>query len=190
VDPAVLARFGLFVADDVVDAETCERLRVEMEMSRAEAATVMEEGRDYVDAEQRSTKYAKVSDETRRATEEQLRTLKRRLEEHFDVELGELQPPQFLVYESGDFFGVHRDSSAEEDAADYAKARKLSVVLFVNDGYSGGRLELYGLVEGQPAMGIPLDSRPGLVVAFPSGTPHGVTKVTQGERYTVVTWFA
>jgi SM-20-related protein len=190
VDPAVLARFGLFVADDVVDSKTCERLRAEMETSRAEAATVMEEGRDYVDAEQRSTKYAKVSDETRGATEEQLRTLRPRLEEHFDLELGELQPPQFLVYESGDFFGVHRDSSDEEDAADYSKARKLSVVLFVNDGYGGGQLEFYGLVEGQPGMGIPLDARPGLLVAFPSGTRHGVTRVTRGERYTVVAWFA
>lgn len=190
MDPTVLARFGLFVAEDVVGDETCERLRVEMETSRAEPATVMDEGRDYVDAEERSTKYAKVSDETRAAAEESLQALKPRLERHFEVQLGELQPPQFLVYEPGDFFGMHRDSSDEEDAADYAKARKLSVVLFVNDGYRGGQLEFYGLMDGQPSMGIPLDARPGLVVAFPSGTPHGVTEVTHGERYTVVTWFA
>jgi SM-20-related protein len=190
VDPTVLARFGLFVADDVIDAQTCDGLREEMAMSRAEAATVMEEGRDYVDAEQRSTKYAKVSDETRAVAEESLRALKSRLENHFEMKLSDLQPPQFLVYEPGDFFGLHRDSSHEEDAADYAKARKLSVVLFVNEGYGGGQLEFYGLVEGQPGMGIPLDARPGLVVAFPSSTPHGVSEVTHGERYTVVTWFA
>lgn len=190
MDPAVFARFGLFVADDVVDAQTCDRLREEMGASRAEAATVMEEGRDYVDAEQRSTKYAKVSDETRAVAEESLRALKPRLDNHFDLGLGDLQPPQFLVYEAGDFFGMHRDSSHEEEAADYAKARKVSVVLFVNDGYGGGQLEFYGLLDGQPSTGIPLDARPGLVVAFPSGTPHGVSEVTHGERYTVVTWFA
>ena len=190
MDPTVLARFGLFVADDVVDNETCDLLRKEMGTSRAEAATVMDEGRDYVDAEERSTKYAKVSDETRAATEESLRPLKSRLEEHFEVQLGDLQPPQFHVYEPGDFFGMHRDSSDDEDAADYAKARRLSVVLFVNDGYGGGQLEFYGLIDGQPSLGIPLDARPGLVIAFPSGTPHGVTEVTHGERYTVVTWFA
>jgi SM-20-related protein len=85
---------------------------------------------------------------------------------------------------------VHRDSSHDEEAADYARARRLSIVLFVNEGYGGGQLEFYGLVESQPSMGIPLDARPGLAVAFPASTPHGVTEVTHGERYTVVTWFA
>jgi predicted 2-oxoglutarate/Fe(II)-dependent dioxygenase YbiX len=189
VDPAVLARMGLFVADDVLDADALARLRAEMQASRAEPATVTGEGRNYVDAEQRSTKYAKVSDDLRAGVARRVESLKTRIEEHFGIALGDLEKPQFLVYEPGDFFGVHRDSSEDEDAADYARARRVSVVVFVNEEYEGGQLEFYGLLEAKPDVGLPLDARPGLAVAFRSETPHGVAAVTSGERYTVASWF-
>jgi SM-20-related protein len=37
--------------------------------------------------------------------------------------------------------------------------------------------------------GLPLSGEPGLLVAFDSAMVHGVTPVTRGERYTIVTWF-
>jgi predicted 2-oxoglutarate/Fe(II)-dependent dioxygenase YbiX len=180
---------GLFIADDVLEADALERLRMEMQASRAEPATVTGEGRNYVDAEQRSTKYAKVSDDLRGDVARRVADLQPRIEEHFGIALGELEKPQFLVYEPGDFFGMHRDSSEEGDAADYARARRVSVVLFVNGEYEGGQLEFYGLLQGKPNVGLPLDARPGLAVAFRSETPHGVAPVTSGERYTIASWF-
>jgi SM-20-related protein len=106
------------------------------------------------------------------------------------------QKAQFLVYREGDFFGTHRDTSADEDAADFVRERRISVVLFVNGmseepspaTFGGGALTFYDLMENIK-VGLSVDAEPGLVVAFPSAQRHGVTPVLHGQRCTVVTWF-
>jgi SM-20-related protein len=172
-------------------------LREEMADAAAKAATVAEgETADELDERQRSTKWAQVSDETRTRLQERLLSLKPSLEKHFGQELGGCQPAQFLVYREGDFFGAHHDTSADEDAADFVRERRISVVLFVNGTseeptpglFGGGALTFYGLMEDE-RIGLPVDAEPGLAVAFPAEKLHGVTPVLHGERFSVVTWF-
>jgi SM-20-related protein len=189
--------FGFFAKESFLDADECARLRAEMTAAAAKAATVAEgETADALDERQRSSKWAQVSDETRARLQQRLFSLKPTLEEHFGLELSGCQPAQFLVYGEGDFFGPHLDTSADEDAADFVRERRVSIVLFVNEtsegptpeAFGGGELTFFGLME-DGKIGLPLDAEPGLAVAFPAETLHGVTPVLHGQRFTVVTWF-
>jgi SM-20-related protein len=191
-----LARLGLFVAEHFLDREECASLRGEMEKAPAEEAGVYRE-RDTVNAATRRTAYAQVSAETASRIAGKLDRLLPILQDHFGVRLQGHQPPHFLVYQTGDFFKAHTDV-VPENAPDYIQARRISIVIFVNDeadeptpdSYTGGRLTFYGLAGDGPFqnLGLPLNGREGLLVAFPADVLHAVTPVTHGKRFTIVTW--
>ena len=190
-------RFGFFTESGLLDPEEAASLREEMAGAAARVSTVAEgETADEVDEGQRSSKWAQVSDETRTRLQERLLTLKPALAAHFGQEFADCQPAQFLVYRKGDFFGAHHDTSEDEEAADFVRERRISVILFVNgvseepapDSFGGGALTFYGLMD-DARVGLPVDAEPGLAVGFPAETLHGVTPVLHGERFTVVTWF-
>jgi SM-20-related protein len=194
------APFGFFVHQDFLDAETCLRIRSEMATAPSAQATVVERTGppQAVDEATRRTKSAKVSETTRNLVTDRLQRLRTKVEKHFDVPLQRCQQPQFLVYRTNDFFKPHEDNSSHHQAPDYVKQRKISVVIFLNGqnetepaGYSGGSLTFYGLFNDEKGknLGFPLIACAGLLVAFRSETLHGVTSVTRGERYSVVTWF-
>jgi SM-20-related protein len=197
MQPEFFERFGFFIRPGLLPGEEAERLRGEMARAAGKAATVAEgESGDELDEGQRSSKWAQVSDETRADLHERLLSLKPALEEHFGTEFAGCQKPQFLVYREGDFFGAHHDTSDDEDAADFVRERRISVVLFVNrqseepspTTFGGGQLTFYGLMD-DARVGLPVDAQAGLVVAFPSEALHAVSPVSHGERFTVVTWF-
>jgi SM-20-related protein len=197
MQPEFFKRFGFFIRPGLLTGEEAERLRNEMASAAGKAATVAEgESGDELDEGQRSTKWAQVSDDTRAELHERFLALKPGLEEHFGTQFAGCQKPQFLVYREGDFFGAHHDTSDDEDAADFVRERRISVVLFVNgqseeptpETFGGGALTFYGLME-DARVGLPVDARAGLAVAFPSEKLHAVSPVSHGERFTVVTWF-
>jgi PKHD-type hydroxylase len=63
--------------------------------------------------------------------------------------------------------------------------RKVSIVALLNDPiqFSGGELRLFNSGETVAAL-----NEPGDMVMFPSWTPHCVTDVTAGRRYSLVAW--
>jgi predicted 2-oxoglutarate/Fe(II)-dependent dioxygenase YbiX len=192
-------RFGIYTQRRFLSPEDCATLREEMRTATGKSATVATGEGEAIEEASRKTKQADVP----RAAAEQIRG--RLLEalpglaKHFDRELAEVQPPQFLVYREGDYFHAHHDDSEDPDAPDYVRQRVVSTVVFVNGetpgdpaGYSGGSLTFYGLMDdgvGRESVGLPLAGEPGLLVAFPPHLVHSVSPVTSGERYTVVTWF-
>jgi predicted 2-oxoglutarate/Fe(II)-dependent dioxygenase YbiX len=111
---------------------------------------------------------------------------------HFHEPLDTCEDPTFLVYRPGGFYRPHRDRATRTDeSAGAARARRVSIVIFLNGDYTGGALTLYGLVDdpGWRDFGFAVPPAPGLLVAFRSDLLHEVTPVTAGERFTVVTWF-
>jgi len=195
------ARLGLFVDTQFLDPEACVRLRGEMRSASGRPATVVEKQgpADAVDEETRRTKSAKVSESALSLVEERLLTIKPKLASHFGVTLRGWQPPQFLVYRRGDFFRTHPDISNDPGAPQFVKDRRVSIVMFLNDEspepksdcYSGGSLTFYGLLKDPRStnIGLPLVGQAGLLVAFRPEVLHEVTEVTDGERYTIVSWF-
>ena len=199
MDPSFFARFGLYVMPGFLDEETCRQVREAMEKAQQVEATVEDEGKLEVDRSHRKTRVAKVAPETTSLVRERLNGLRETLAGHFDLPLGECEKPQFLVYEEGDFFRPHMDSSDKD--SDDASGRRVSAVIFLNeasaepgsDSYGGGSLSFYGLLQDDPkgqGVGLPLVGSPGSLVAFPSHLIHGVTPVTHGRRYTIASWFS
>jgi predicted 2-oxoglutarate/Fe(II)-dependent dioxygenase YbiX len=198
MDPSFFARFGLYIEPQLLDADTCARVRAAMDDAQQVEATIEDEGTYEVDRSHRKTRLAKVDPETLAIVRDGLNSLRDTLSRHFDLELEECEKPQFLVYEEGDFFRPHMDSSDKD--ADEASGRRVSAVIFLNetaqepapDAYGGGSLSFYGLLQDDPkgeGIGLPLVGSPGALVAFPSQTIHGVSPVTHGRRYTIASWF-
>jgi len=117
------------------------------------------------------------------------------LERHFGAALGECEEPQFLRYQTGDFFVPHQDGNTPL-VHDESRFRKISVVIFLSrqseqvlpETYGGGSLVLHGPYSGPP-LRVPIVASPGMLAAFRSETTHEVTPVTHGERFTIVSWF-
>lgn len=83
---------------------------------------------------------------------------------------------QLLKYDVGGFYVKHVDSYKKEQ-------RSVSCSLSLNDDYDGGEFSFF---DGD----ILIKSPKGSVVMFPSNFmyPHEILKVTNGIRYSIVTW--
>lgn len=194
------SRLGVFAVKTFLDAESCQTILSEMISTQSiEPATITTEGIEHVDEAIRRTKIIRVSDDTKKIISERLESCKNQIEKHFQVSLSDCETPQFLAYKEGDFFKLHIDSSTSLSSQEYARRRRVSVVLFLNEessspdltSYSGGSLILYGLIK-QPLWenyGFNIQGKPGLLIAFAADAYHEVMPVTQGMRFTIVTWF-
>ena len=97
--------------------------------------------------------------------------------------LADLMPAaQFGTYKEGDFYEWHYDVNWESDRQ---YDRKLSIVIQLSDpnDYEGGVFEFQYPFE-QPKG---FEER-GSVLIFPSYITHRVTKITKGERKSLVNW--
>lgn len=193
------ARFGFFVARDFLDRESCTRLRREMKSSDLTHVSIGDRGGDVLDEESRAAAWANVSRCSTTSVRRRLLELKPRLQAHFQLQLRDCQPPQFLVYREGDFYVAHSDRGSEVESPQYVSERRVSAVVFLNSpseedrtsSYQGGTLTFSGVIDDPrlESSVYPLAAETGLLVAFRSDVLHGVTPVTRGERYTIVSWY-
>jgi len=190
---------GLFAQPKFLDSGERRKILAEMSASTSERARISgsatEEG--IVDETWRKTLWTRVENSTAAMVEQRLMEIKPRLEEHFHIPLGGIEPPSFLRYEPGAFYKPHMDASPNAPA--HILKRRVSAVVFLNPpsnepapgSYGGGSLTFYGLLDGPEweKCGFPLNADPGLLIAFRSNTVHEVSPVTHGRRFTIVSWF-
>lgn len=105
--------------------------------------------------------------------------------QYFKFDLNQFEPLQFTSYDSSrqEFYGRHMDCTM--GSIHKTATRKLSITIQLSDAidYQGGDLLLYpGAHATQAPKGL------GQLVCFPSFVVHEVTPVTQGTRYSLVTW--
>jgi Rps23 Pro-64 3,4-dihydroxylase Tpa1-like proline 4-hydroxylase len=83
---------------------------------------------------------------------------------------------QLLKYETGGFYVEHVDSFRKEQ-------RSVSCAMILNDDYEGGEFAFFNRQ-------VMIKSRKGSVIMFPSNFmfPHEVMPVTEGTRYSIITW--
>ena len=185
--------FNLFLLRNFLDAEACANLRAELAVSRTTQAPVYIQGTEGTIHENiRKTTSMHPAQETFDHVHRLLLVQTSALSKHFNENLTECEPPQFLRYEKGDFFVRHQDGNPRQDDFDHLKVRRISIVVFLNGfsaepqagSYSGGILNFY---DQTTEFG--LEGETGLLVAFTSDTFHEVISVTSGERFTIITWF-
>jgi predicted 2-oxoglutarate/Fe(II)-dependent dioxygenase YbiX len=103
------------------------------------------------------------------------------------VPLGDREGSAFIRYPEGGFYRPHRDR-AIDTAWPAAAGRRLAVVVFLNDEFSGGELLIHPEV---PSDGAPMRITPrqGSLVAFDAARLHEVLPVENGARDVIVDWF-
>ena len=194
----IFTRLGLYLMRHFLDASLCEEIRAQMNTQAHEAGYVKTAESGYiVDRNVRRTQIANIPVNYAYTIRDRLEALRPAIENHFAEQLSSQEKPQFLLYEPGDGYLLHRDIPSErvEEGA-LITGRRVSIVIFLNDrseehSYSGGELVFYGLSPDPQwkDYGLPLEAETGLLVAFRSEILHEVRPVTNGERYTIVTWF-
>jgi predicted 2-oxoglutarate/Fe(II)-dependent dioxygenase YbiX len=186
----LLKRLGLFVESGVLDRQFCNKTIHEMVDGPSSAAQITANGTTATDSAVRRALSVDVSSATAAAVDAALAAVTPQLERHFSLTLNGHEPPQYLVYDRGAFFVAHRDRPSSEGSE--LSARRISVVLFLNDDFSGGALTFYDLIAGPGwrGVGLPCEAAAGLLVAFRSDTMHEVKEVTAGRRCTIVSWFS
>jgi hypothetical protein len=86
---------------------------------------------------------------------------------------------EFLMYDINGKYETHVDTFHSRSN----ETRKLTVLVFLNDDFEGGKF----YIQNSHERFYPQQT-PGTVIVFPSFMPHGVEPVTKGIRYSIVTW--
>ena len=179
------SHFNLFLLRNFLDEESCASLKSELAVAPTTQAPVYIEGTEGTIHEKiRKTTSLHPANETFWQVHERLLRQKSALEAHFSMSLTDCERPQFLRYEKGDFFVRHQDGNTHQLDFDHLRVRRISIVVFLNDSFSGGALNFY-----DPTTTFPLMGETGLLVAFKADTFHEVLPVTSGERFTIISWF-
>ena len=94
----------------------------------------------------------------------------------FELEIQEDSGYELLRYEEGDFYVQHTDSFKEQP-------RALTIIMSMNNNYEGGEVALFNR-----ELVYKLDV--GDVLVFPSNFmyPHEIMPVTDGVRFSMITW--
>jgi predicted 2-oxoglutarate/Fe(II)-dependent dioxygenase YbiX len=111
------------------------------------------------------------------------------IEPFFGVTIERWERPSLLYYPPGGKYEKHVDGAKllrDEQGKPYWERildRDISVVLYLNDDFTGGDLIF-------PAYNLKIRPKPGLLVAFPSSQhyAHIAEAVKTGHRYVIVTW--
>jgi predicted 2-oxoglutarate/Fe(II)-dependent dioxygenase YbiX len=86
---------------------------------------------------------------------------------------------EFLMYDVKGKYETHVDTFH----AHSNETRKLTILVFLNDNFEGGKF----YIQNSHERFYPQQT-PGTVLIFPSFMPHGVEPITKGVRYSIVTW--
>lgn len=193
----LLERLGVFVRRGFLPRELRGRLAGDAVSGERSPAPVVRGSETIIDQRARRSRRVALEPARLAAVTERLEALRPSLAEHFGEPMGALQPPQLLVYRTGDFFRAHQDTG--RIAPGYARRRRVSVIAFVNGqserpaegAFCGGSLRLFRLrAEATPQdVRTPVLAEPGLAVAFRSELFHEVTQISAGERFSVVAFF-
>jgi len=110
----------------------------------------------------------------------------------YDLSNEDKEFTQLSRYTVGDYYHTHRDFSPCR--GDSVHTRKLSLSLQLSDSneYDGGDI-LMDMSAWSDEFGEsgfkPMSRSKGSVIVFDSRTPHKVTPITRGTRYSLVKWY-
>lgn len=184
----------LLEIEDFLDDATRAGLVAELDAAHGAPATVLSaDAAGRMDAARKSTRIT-VSPATRARVKAWLMERRPQLEAHFGIAVTECEDPQFLRYETGDYFVPHQDGNTPM-VWDDSRFRRISAVVFLSrrsqepapDTYGGGSLVFHGPYPANER--VSAGAQPGSLVTFRAETTHEVTPVTHGVRYTIATWF-
>jgi predicted 2-oxoglutarate/Fe(II)-dependent dioxygenase YbiX len=161
----------------------CSRIRLAIDRGKVEPAEILDEIVD-VNVEVRRAASVEVDGPVQALVDAALDDCRSQLETFHGIALTSREGVSFIRYPPGGFYKPHRDRAFSPAWPD-ALRRRLALVAFLNDDFTGGELRL--LPDGDE----PIVIRPqaGTLVAFDASVLHEVLPVGAGVRDTLVDWF-
>lgn len=188
------ANLDLFVERSFLNAATLAEMFAAVRESQGQPATVYGLG-DSGAVDERVRRTTRISPPVEMAELVKRLLLARMgaVGEHFGLRLGEVEEPQFLRYEAGDYFVAHQDGNTGMLRSE-REDRKVSTVIFLNkqsdtpepDAYRGGSLVFHPRGASEP---LRPKGEAGTLIAFRAETTHEVEPVIDGERFTIASWY-
>jgi SM-20-related protein len=188
------AGLDLFVERGFLDASTLAEVLAAVRASQGRPATVY--GRDdssEVDARVRRTMRLSPPSDVEELVKRLLLSRMRAAEEHFGSGLKELEEPQFLRYEAGDYFVAHQDGNTgmlrSEREERKSPPSSFSTANRKRPGRTPTAAARSSSTRGGASEPFRLTAEAGTLVAFRAETTHEVEPVTHGERFTIASWY-
>jgi len=173
----------VFLKPDFLEPGFCRRLRAAMDSGVREPAAIA--GSTITERPQvRRAIGIEIAADLLVELEVRIECLRPELEAAFAGPLGEREGTGLLRYEPGGFYRRHRDRG-EVSGWPNASRRAVTIVVFLNDDFSGGALRVC------PSDDTPIEVSPiaGQLVAFRADAPHEALPVSAGHRDVAVDWF-
>ena len=196
--PEEVARFDPFVVSDFLDEPTCQRIVAELRSAKGGPATVYGQVTSgSVDERMRKATQLQPLPETVAFVRRRLLEWQPAISAHFQIDLSDCEEPQFLRYEVGGFFVAHQDGNTPLLRLERDRVRRVSTIILLNrqspepepDTYCGGSLVFSGSLVDHGHEEIRQSAEVGTFVAFRAETTHEVAPVTNGERFSIVSWY-
>ncbi len=180
---------GMLAVDDVLPNALCQAILAKHPEWYEEAASIHRDADTTVDQAVRSTRVLTPPKETKHEIQQCLTNLVPQLQDHFAVDLERVEKAQVLRYGVGDKFRKHRDGSADPETKGQL-FRKVSLVLAISEtnAYAGGDFVIFPESIDLHGRGCVVRIPSGGLLAFRADLQHEVTEVTNGERFSVVSW--
>lgn len=163
-------------------------LKIDNFLTKTECNLLLKRYKETLELKPATIKNEKLSDKRKSSVafidsiDEIDQKLKKTLKESFNIK-GQtatgLNPYQFTEYRVGEYYEWHTDSDHDE-----YKHRFCSIVIQLNDDYTGGILEIK---ENENKI-IQMNKGVGNLCIFYSNIFHRVTSVESGVRYSLVNW--
>lgn len=181
--------YPYYVFDKELPLELCQEVIKLGEDAEVKRAMVYEDGKDKSDLGIRNNSISWLN-YTEINTLLAVYAARANKESGWDLDVEAFETPQFCRYEPGQYYDWHIDTGVDE--SEELLYRKLSIVVSLNENYTGGDFEM-GMFcppdSPNRSMKIPQLRNTGTIVVFPSFMYHRVVPVDQGTRYSIVCWF-
>ncbi|NND59001.1 MAG: 2OG-Fe(II) oxygenase [Gammaproteobacteria bacterium] len=182
---------GLLVVENLLSPADCQKIVEFAATQPAQASTVQANG---ADARAVTPSHARITDyiapgRLQRPVVELVSNVFRNIAgRHFDATIEWFEQPEILRYRPGGLYKTHADAenwNTEQQAWEKRVDRDLSLLIYLNDDFTGGQLDF-------PNFGLRLQPKAGMLVAFPADHRyvHAALPTSTGERYVVVSWAA
>lgn len=178
---------GFVIVQNFLPPPLCEQIVAELNRDPGVQSTVGENTESYR-SQVRTSEYIDPANLQTNVTQILRIGLRTYVEPFYRIRLEWFEQPEILRYRAGGEFKPHADADVfdrETNTWRRQDNRDVSVLLYLNEGFGGGEIVF-------PNFGLKLAPRQGLLLAFPADGryAHHATAVTQGVKYTAVTWAA
>lgn len=183
---------GVLLVENYASPELCQYLMDYSERTLGTKLQVVDSTRSvgdtvvFVDSDNRRTESVSINEISGEMLNIFMDIYTQRLAPFYGVDFEWFERPQILRYRAGGRYDPHADAddlNPETNIWMRVQDRDISVLLYLNEDYEGGKLSFERL-------GFSIQPKAGMLIAFPSDHRyvHAARPTTAGIRYVIVSW--